>query len=189
MNADGVLSADRVSAGDVLIALGASGLHSNGYSLVRHVLAATGLRWMPPRRVLGGRTLADELLEPTRIYARDCLALAAECGAHAFAHVTGGGSPRTWRRVLPPTLDAIVDRSTWSPLPIFELIADLAAVPQPEMEQTFNLGVGMVALVPPNTLLTLGARANARAHRVARRAHRTRHWVGANDRHTYAPRR
>ena len=107
------------------------------------------LRWMPPRRSLAAARLADELLEPTRIYARDCLALAAECGAHAFAHVTGGGLAANLRRVLPPTLDAIVDRSTWSPLPIFELIADLGAVPQPEMEQTFNLGVGMVALVPP----------------------------------------
>src|SRR5262249_35231947 len=99
--------------------------------------------------LLGGRTLADELLEPTRIYARDCLALAAECGAHAFAHVTGGGLAANLRRVLPPTLDAIVDRSSWAPLPIFELIADLGAVPEAEMERTFNIGVGMVALVPP----------------------------------------
>src|SRR5262249_17927809 len=90
-----------------------------------------------------------ELLEPTRIYARDCLALAAECGAHAFAHVTGGGLAANLRRVLPTTLDAIVDRSTWTPLPVFELIADLGAVPEAEMERTFNLGVGMVAVVPP----------------------------------------
>ena len=149
LNADGVLGADRVKPGDALIALEASGLHSNGYSLVRHVLANTGLGLDATLTILGGRTLADELLEPTRIYARDCLALASECGAHAFAHVTGGGLAANLQRVLPPTLDAIVDRSTWAPLPIFEVIADLGGVPEAEMERTFNLGVGMVALVPP----------------------------------------
>ena len=149
LNADGVLGVDQVKPGDALIALEASGLHSNGYSLVRHVLARTSLALDATPARLGGRTLADELLEPTRIYARDCLALASECGAHAFAHVTGGGLAANLRRVLPPTLDAIVDRSTWAPLPIFDLIADLGGVPAPEMERTFNLGVGMVAVVPP----------------------------------------
>jgi len=149
LNADGVLGVDQVKPGDALIALEASGLHSNGYSLVRHVLATTSLALDATPALLGGRTLADELLEPTRIYARDCLALASECGAHAFAHVTGGGLAANLRRVLPPTLDAIVDRSTWAPLPIFDLIADLGGVPAPEMERTFNLGVGMVAVVPP----------------------------------------
>jgi len=148
LNADGVLGADQVKPGDALIALEASGLHSNGYSLVRHVLARTSLALDATPARLGGRTLADELLEPTRIYARDCLALASECGAHAFAHVTGGGLAANLRRVLPATLDAIVDRSTWAPLPIFDLIADLGGVPAPEMERTFNLGVGMVAVVP-----------------------------------------
>ena len=149
LNADGVLGVDQVKPGDALIALEASGLHSNGYSLVRHVLARTSLALDATPARLGGRTLADELLEPTRIYARDCLALASECGAHAFAHVTGGGLAANLRRVLPATLDAIVDRSTWAPLPIFDLIADLGGVPAPEMERTFNLGVGMVAVVPP----------------------------------------
>ena len=149
LNAGSVLGADQVKPGDALIALEASGLHSNGYSLVRHVLARTSLALDATPARLGGRTLADELLEPTRIYARDCLALASECGAHAFAHVTGGGLAANLRRVLPATLDAIVDRSTWAPLPIFDLIADLGGVPVPEMERTFNLGVGMVAVVPP----------------------------------------
>jgi phosphoribosylformylglycinamidine cyclo-ligase len=149
LNADGVLGVDQVKPGDALIALEASGLHSNGYSLVRHDLATTSLALDATPALLGGRTLADELLEPTRIYAQDCLVLASECGAHAFAHVTGGGLAANLRRVLPPTLDAIVDRSTWAPLPIFDLIADLGGVPAPEMERTFNLGVGMVAVVPP----------------------------------------
>jgi phosphoribosylformylglycinamidine cyclo-ligase len=149
VDADGILGPDRVRPGDALVALGSSGLHSNGYSLVRHVLLRVGglaLDAAPP--LLGGRILADELLEPTRIYARDCLALAAACDVHAFAHVTGGGLAGNLRRVLPETLDAIVDRASWTPPPIFALIADVGTVPPAEMERTFNLGVGMVAVVP-----------------------------------------
>jgi phosphoribosylformylglycinamidine cyclo-ligase len=149
VNADAVLGPERVVAGDVLVALGSSGLHSNGYSLVRHVLLEQGgfaLDSTPDG--LDGRSLADELLTPTRIYALDCLALAAECGAHAFAHITGGGLAANLARVLPPRLDAVVDRSTWSPQPIFDLIARTGSVARDQMEPTFNLGVGMIAIVP-----------------------------------------
>ncbi|MDQ2750490.1 MAG: phosphoribosylformylglycinamidine cyclo-ligase [Actinomycetota bacterium] len=150
VNADAVLGPHRVQAGDVLIALGSSGLHSNGYSLVRQVLLEqAGLALDATPQLLGGRTLGDELLVPTRIYAQDCLSLAADCGAHAFAHVTGGGLAGNLVRVLPPTLDAQVDRSTWAPQPIFELVARSAAVRREQLELTFNLGVGMIAVVPP----------------------------------------
>jgi phosphoribosylformylglycinamidine cyclo-ligase len=142
VNADAVLGAERVRAGDVVIAMGSSGLHSNGYSLVRRVFADT-----PMETAFGGGTLLDELLVPTRIYARDCLALIAECEVHALAHVTGGGLAGNLIRVLPPTVDAIIDRATWRPLPIFDLIARTGRVPAADMEQTFNLGVGMVAVV------------------------------------------
>src|SRR5207237_4945892 len=92
VNVDSVLGPELVRAGDVLIALGSSGLHSNGYSLVRHVLLErAGLALDATPDGLAGRTLADELLIPTRIYALDCLALADEAGARAFAHITGGG--------------------------------------------------------------------------------------------------
>jgi phosphoribosylformylglycinamidine cyclo-ligase len=149
VNADAVLGADRVRPGDVLVALGSSGLHSNGYSLVRHVLLTQGgLSLDATPELLGGRTLADELLVPTRVYALDCLALAAEAGAHAFAHITGGGLAGNLARVLPPTVDAVVDRSTWAPQPIFELIARTGPVARDQLELTFNLGVGMVAVVP-----------------------------------------
>ena len=149
VDADAVLGPERVRAGDALIALGSSGLHSNGYSLVRRVLLERGgLELSATPELLGGRTLADELLEPTRIYAQDCLALAAECGAHAFAHITGGGLAGNLVRVLPPTLDAVVDRSTWAPQPIFELIAGTGSMSRPQLELTFNLGVGMIAVVP-----------------------------------------
>jgi phosphoribosylformylglycinamidine cyclo-ligase len=145
-DADSLLGPDRVQVGDVVIALGSSGLHANGYSLVRAVLRDVPLDSAPAE--LDGRTLAAELLEPTRIYARDCLALAAECGAAAFAHVTGGGLAGNLRRVLPATVDAAIDRSTWSPAPIFDLIARLGRVSRDELERTFNVGVGMVAIVP-----------------------------------------
>ncbi len=148
VNADAVLGPERVRPGDVLIALGSSGLHSNGYSLVRHVLLDRGgfeLDATPPE--LGGRTLADELLVPTRVYALDCLALAAEAGAHAFAHITGGGLAGNLARVVPDGLAATVDRATWAPQPVFELIARVGAVSRDQLELTFNLGVGMIAVV------------------------------------------
>jgi phosphoribosylformylglycinamidine cyclo-ligase len=160
VNADGILGPDRVRPGDVLVALGSSGLHSNGYSLVRHVLRDVALHSRP--ELLGGRTLVDELLIPTRIYARDCLALAADAGAHAFAHVTGGGLAGNLARVLPPTVEAVVDRATWTPQPIFDLIARTGAVPRAQMELTFNLGVGMIAIVAPDRVNDALAVATAR---------------------------
>jgi phosphoribosylformylglycinamidine cyclo-ligase len=149
VNADSVLGPERVADGDALIAMSASGLHSNGYSLVRHVLLERGgLRLEERPESLGGATLGDVLLTPTRIYALDCLALAAECGARAFAHVTGGGLAGNLVRVLPEGLRAVVDRATWEPLPIFELVRATGEVDRADMELTFNLGVGMVAVVP-----------------------------------------
>jgi phosphoribosylformylglycinamidine cyclo-ligase len=163
VNADAVLGADRVRVGDVLVALGSSGLHSNGYSLVRHVLLAQGgLSLDSSPALLGGRTLGDELLTPTRIYALDCLALAAEGAAHAFAHITGGGLAGNLVRVLPPGVTAVVDRSTWAPQPIFELIAQTGGVGRADLELAFNLGVGMVAAVPADRLADVLAMTRAR---------------------------
>jgi phosphoribosylformylglycinamidine cyclo-ligase len=149
VNADAVLGPERVRPGDVLIALASSGLHSNGYSLVRHVLLERGgLALDATPDLLGGRTLGDELLEPTRIYAQDCLALAAGVGAHAFAHITGGGLAGNLVRVLPAGLTATVDRATWTPAPVFGLVQQVGGVALDQLELTFNLGVGMVAVVP-----------------------------------------
>jgi phosphoribosylformylglycinamidine cyclo-ligase len=143
VDADRVLGPERVLAGDVLIALGSSGLHSNGYSLVRAVLGDRDLA-----EPFEDRTLADELLEPTRIYAQDCLALAERCEVHAFAHITGGGLAGNLARVLPAHLQAVVARDSWAPQPVFDLIARAGRVALPDLERTFNLGVGMVAVVP-----------------------------------------
>jgi phosphoribosylformylglycinamidine cyclo-ligase len=148
VEADAVLGPDRVLPGDVVIALASSGLHSNGYSLARKILADAGLdlAHTPPEL---SRPLGEELLTPTAIYARDCLALAAECDVHAFAHITGGGLAANLSRVLPPGTGAALSRSTWTPPPVFTLLAAHGDVPQPEMERTFNMGIGMTAIVPP----------------------------------------
>jgi phosphoribosylformylglycinamidine cyclo-ligase len=133
----------------VLIALGSSGLHSNGYSLVRHVLLGAGrMRLDAVVEELGNqRSLGEELLTPTRIYAKDCLALIGETDVHAFSHITGGGLAGNIARVLPASLDAVIDRSTWAPQPIFDLIGARGRIEQHEMERTFNMGVGMVAIM------------------------------------------
>ncbi|MCO1596520.1 phosphoribosylformylglycinamidine cyclo-ligase [Micromonospora sp. RHAY321] len=144
-----ILSPDRVEVGDVVIAMRSSGLHSNGYSLVRHVLlGAARMRLDIVIDDFGRqRTLGEELLTPTKIYAKDCLKLIAEADVRAFAHVTGGGIPGNLVRVLPEHVDAVVNRSTWKPQPVFDLIQSKGRIDDPEMESTFNMGVGMFAIV------------------------------------------
>lgn len=147
--ADELLGPDKVRDGDVLIAMGSSGLHSNGYSLARHVLLEKA--GLPLDGYIDelGRTLGEELLEPTRIYAKDCLALAAECEVSTFCHVTGGGLAGNLERVIPEGLTAEVNRATWTPAEIFRTIASFGKVSLEEMEKTFNMGVGMIAIVSP----------------------------------------
>ncbi|MEU8175686.1 phosphoribosylformylglycinamidine cyclo-ligase [Microbispora hainanensis] len=147
VEADEMLGPDRVVPGDVVLALASSGVHSNGYSLVRHVIKTAGLRLEQELPELG-RTLGEELLEPTRIYSLDCLALIRETEVHALAHITGGGLAANLARSLPGTVDALLDRGSWTPPAIFEVLGGHGGVPQEEMDKTFNLGVGMCAIVP-----------------------------------------
>ncbi len=146
VEADALLGPDRVRAGDAILALASSGLHANGYSLVRRVIGAAGLALdaEPPEL---GKPLGEELLTPTTIYARDCLALAADRDVHAFAHVTGGGLAANLARVLPPGTGAVVERGTWSPSAVFPFIAGHGGIGQEEMERVFNMGAGMLAVV------------------------------------------
>ncbi|MEO7126181.1 MAG: phosphoribosylformylglycinamidine cyclo-ligase [Nakamurella sp.] len=144
---DDILGPDRVRAGDVVIGMMSSGLHSNGFSMVRHVLLDIGRLQLDGHVEEFGRTLGEELLEPCRIYSLDCLALARETDVHAFAHITGGGLAGNLARVIPPHLTAHVDRRTWTPLPVFGYIAGRGRVGRVEMDKTFNMGVGMVAVV------------------------------------------
>ena len=155
VEADRLLGPARVRPGDAVIAMASSGLHSNGYSLVRHVLLgdaeSRGAGWALDREVPElGRTLGAELLEPTRIYAKACLDLADRTNTHAMSHVTGGGLAANLERVMPVELNATIERGTWTPQPIFDLVRHVGGVPQADLEATLNCGVGMVALTPPD---------------------------------------
>ncbi|HAT6549714.1 TPA: phosphoribosylformylglycinamidine cyclo-ligase [Corynebacterium striatum] len=149
VEADSILGPDKVRDGDVLIAMASSGLHSNGYSLARYVLLEQAGLPLDGHIEELGRTLGEELLEPTRIYAKDCLALTAECNVATFCHVTGGGLAGNLERVIPEGLTAEVNRSTWTPGQIFKTISSVGKVSLEEMEKTFNMGVGMIAVVSP----------------------------------------
>ncbi|MDX1659437.1 MAG: phosphoribosylformylglycinamidine cyclo-ligase [Nitriliruptorales bacterium] len=140
-----ILGPDRVEAGDVLVAMGSSGIHSNGYSLVRRIVDDLDLT---ERHDLEA-PLGETLLEPTRIYALDCLALIDAVEVHALCHVTGGGLPGNLPRVLPDGVGARVDTGTWERPAIFSWLAERGPVAADEMWRTFNMGVGMVAVVPP----------------------------------------
>ena len=144
-----VLGPDRVVPGDVVLALGSSGLHSNGYSLVRRVIGAAG--WGLDREVPEfGQTLGEELLTPTRVYSADLLDLVRTDGVdvHALSHVTGGGLAANLARVLPSGAFARLDRSTWTPPPVFTTLGELGRVPRADLERTLNMGVGFVAMLP-----------------------------------------
>jgi phosphoribosylformylglycinamidine cyclo-ligase len=143
---DDLLGPHRVRPGDVVLALGSSGLHSNGFSLVRQVLERAGLDLAAEFSEIG-RPLGAELLTPTRIYAQDCLALAAGCDVHAYAHITGGGLAANLARVLPAEADAVLDRGSWRPPAVFGLLTERGGVPSAEMERVFNMGVGMAAVL------------------------------------------
>ena len=145
---DEILGPERIAEGDALIAVASSGLHSNGYSLVRHVLLEQA-GWTLDRHVDElGRTVGEELLEPTIVYAADLLALAHHSEVHAMCHVTGGGLANNLTRVMPSHLTATIERSTWSPAPIFRLVQEVGAVSQSDIEETLNMGVGMVIALP-----------------------------------------
>ncbi len=148
VEADRLLSADLVRAGDVVIAMQSSGLHSNGYSLARYVLLGEGGPGLHASIDELGHTVGEELIIPTRIYAKDCLALADAVEVHAMSHITGGGIAANIARVLPQHLAVDIDRSTWTPQPVFTLIGGLGKVEQIELERTFNMGMGMIAIVP-----------------------------------------
>jgi phosphoribosylformylglycinamidine cyclo-ligase len=143
-----IVDGRSVKPGDLVLGIASSGLHSNGYSLARKAL----LDRHPLDRAfpeLGGRTLADALLEPTRIYAKDVLALLDVVPVKAFAHITGGGLPGNVPRTLPDGVRAVIDARRWTRPPIFDLVAREGGVPPDEMDRTFNMGLGLVLVVAP----------------------------------------
>ena len=147
-----MLTPERVRPGDALIGLGSSGLHSNGYSLARRVLLEDCRLDLDARPDGLARPLVDELLEPTRIYVRDVLALAGAVDLHGLAHVTGSGIPGNLPRVLPPGTRGVLEAARWPCPPIFDLIARLGGVDRGEMFRTFNMGLGMVCVIPEGSV-------------------------------------
>jgi phosphoribosylformylglycinamidine cyclo-ligase len=145
---DAVLPRADIVEGDVIVGLSSSGLHSNGYSLVRKVVERSGLAWTAPAPFMSGRGLGEAILEPTRIYVKSCLAAIRDTGAvKGLAHITGGGFPDNIPRVLPKTLGARIDLASVPVLPVFKWLADAGGIAQNEMLRTFNCGVGMIVVV------------------------------------------
>jgi phosphoribosylformylglycinamidine cyclo-ligase len=151
VDADKLLSADHVRAGDVIIAMPSSGFHANGFSLVRHIIKTKKLS-LEAHVSEYGKSSGEVFLTPTEIYTLDCLALikVLEKNLRTFSHITGGGIAENTARVIPQGLSARYDRSTWS-LPVeMELMAAMGGVPQGDLERTWNCGIGMVAIVDPS---------------------------------------
>ena len=160
VEADAILGADRVQDGDAVIAVSSSGLHSNGYSLVRHIITNAGIGYGDNAADFGS-TWGEALLEPTRLYTLPLLRLIDSLGpstgsgtqsggtgaVHALSHVTGGGIAANLARVLPQGSWAEVDRSTWSPSPIFRVLSDIAGSTLESAEGTWNLGIGFLAVI------------------------------------------
>jgi len=148
VEADELLGPERVVEGDVLVALAASGLHANGYSLARAVVARQGWAWDHHVPELG-RTVGEELLEPTTVYAGALVDLfdALPGAVHAVSHVTGGGLAANLARVVPVGAHADVDRSTWSVPAVVRVLGEAGGVAPADRERTWNMGVGMVAVV------------------------------------------
>ncbi len=148
-----MLDPAHVKEGDVLLGLTSSGLHSNGYSLVRKVAVEpkTAEELAQPRDYLDGESILEALLQPTRIYVRPVLSAMAKCpGAiHSLAHITGGGISENLNRALPKTVDAQVDLGTWPVAPIIQFVCDAANLSESEALKTFNMGLGMVLVVDP----------------------------------------
>jgi phosphoribosylformylglycinamidine cyclo-ligase len=163
------LDGSAVAIGDVVLGLESSGLHSNGFSLVRRVVDASGLRYDAPAPFAPGARLGDALLTPTRLYVRGCRAALAVGGVKAFAHITGGGLIENIPRVLPGDMAAELDAKLWPLPPVFRWLAETARITPDEMARTFNCGVGMVAVVAPAAVERVAAAltgAGERIHRI-----------------------
>lgn len=142
---DRIIDGSRTRAGDVIIGLPSSGTHSNGYSLVRKLLASSGA---DGKTLLDGRLLYEQLLAPTRIYVKPVLALLAEVPVHGIAHITGGGPAGNIPRVLPAGLEAVLDERSWPRPPVFDWLQRTGNIERDEMHRTFNCGLGMTVCVP-----------------------------------------
>jgi phosphoribosylformylglycinamidine cyclo-ligase len=150
-----LLTGSDVEAGDLVLGLASSGLHSNGFSLVRKVMEQCGMEHDAPAPFDPGRNLGEALLVPTRIYVAGCLAAHAAGGLKALAHITGGGLVGNIPRVLPPSLGCEIDAARWPLPPVFRWLAAVGGVAPLELARTFNCGIGMAAVVAPDRVSEL----------------------------------
>ncbi|OUC12578.1 MAG: phosphoribosylformylglycinamidine cyclo-ligase [Alkalinema sp. CACIAM 70d] len=144
-----ILDGSQVQLGDVAIGLASSGVHSNGFSLVRRIIADQGLGWAEAPAALGGKTLGETLLTPTQLYVKPVReAMQAGLEIHGLAHITGGGLPENLPRCLGAGQTVKLDPTSWEVLPIFQWLAEVGQVSPINMFNTFNMGIGLVVLVP-----------------------------------------
>ena len=168
---DRVVTGASIAPGDAVIGIASSGLHANGYSLARRVLLRGGGEALASRPAGFDHPLGDELLRPTAIYSPAVLALLAEVKVKGLSHVTGGGIPENLGRILPGGVGAEIDAGAWPRPPIFDLIAAEGPVEEAEMQRTFNMGIGMIAVVAPDeagATLALLEREGHRAFEIGR---------------------
>ena len=168
---DAAITGETVRDGDIILGLASSGVHSNGYSLVRRVVEASGLALDAPAPFAYDRQLDEALLTPTRIYVRSCLAAARTGKVKALAHITGGGLVENVPRVLPPDLAAAFDATAWPFPPVFRWLMATGGVAYAEMARVFNCGLGMIAVVAPgdaDEIVAMLAAAGEQVHRVGR---------------------
>jgi phosphoribosylformylglycinamidine cyclo-ligase len=144
------ITGSGVQAGDVVLGLGSSGVHSNGYSLVRKVVSVAGLEYSAKAPFDPSKTLGEALLAPTKIYVKSCLAAIRAGGVKALAHITGGGLLENIPRVLPKDLACEIDAQSWQQPPVFAWLRKTAGIDAQEMARTFNCGIGMVMVVSPD---------------------------------------
>ncbi|OOF43637.1 phosphoribosylformylglycinamidine cyclo-ligase [Rodentibacter rarus] len=147
-----IIDGSQVRSGDALIALGSSGPHSNGYSLIRKVIELSGVN--PSTEQLAGKPLSEQVLAPTKIYVKSVLSLIKQTDVHAIAHLTGGGFWENIPRVLPKNTKAVIDEKSWQWQPIFKWLQEQGNISTYEMYRTFNCGVGMVIALPQNQVET-----------------------------------
>ncbi|MGB8842938.1 MAG: phosphoribosylformylglycinamidine cyclo-ligase [Aliidongia sp.] len=172
---DRVLTGATVAEGDVVLGLASSGLHSNGFSLVRHVVGLNGLDYADPAPFANDQSLGEALLVPTRLYVRSCLAAIRAGGVKALAHITGGGLLENIPRVLPDGLAAELDATAWPLPPVFQWLQQHGNIASAELARTFNCGIGMIAVTSPDEaeatirILEAGGETVRRIGRIIRR--------------------
>ena len=168
---DKSISGAAVAEGDVLVGIASSGVHSNGYSLVRRLVLTEGRDLSAPVDALGGRSWGETLLTPTKIYVKSALAACRAANVHGIAHITGGGFIENIPRILPDGLSAEIERGAWPVLPVFDELRRLGGLGDSQMYNTFNMGIGMVFAVAADeadALMASLAASGEQAYRIGR---------------------